>query len=105
MGRQLYEDCEYCFLNEYSTYQKSTTTGWEICVYVTCDLLDYYRAPIPGPGRKAANTELTISGTEREERYIQEEILAYADVIATTVSGYMVLAKDVYADYRPEDLG
>ena len=47
MGRQLYEDCEYCFLNEYSTYQKSTATGWEICVYVTCDLLDYYRVPIP----------------------------------------------------------
>ena len=104
MGRQLYEDCEYCFLNEYSTYQKSTASGWEICVFVTCDLLDCYRNPIPGPGRKAANTELTISGTEREEQYTQAEILSYADVIATTVSGYMVTAKDIYADYRPGDI-
>jgi len=105
MGRQLYEDCEYCFLNEYSTYQKSTTGGWEICVYIYCDLLDYYRNPIPGPGRKAANVELTISGTLREQRYAQDEILAFSNVVSTTVSGYMVWAKDVYADFRPEDLG
>ena len=105
MGRQLYEDCEYCFLREYSTYQKSTVNGWILCVYIYCDLLDYYRNPIPGPGRKAANTELTISGTEREEQYTQDEIFSYSDLIATTVSGYMVYAKDIYADYRPEELG
>jgi hypothetical protein len=103
MGRQLYEDCEYCFLSNYRIYQKSTANGWELCAFVTCDLLDYYRNPILGPNSKAANTELTISGTEKEERYTQAEIFSYADVISTTVSGYMMWAKDVYADYRPGD--
>ena len=101
MGRQLYEDCEFCFLNNYSVYQKSTANGWEICVYITCDLLQWNRNPVPGPARKAANTEITISGTERENRYTQAELLSYASEMETTVSGYMVWAKDVYANYRP----
>jgi hypothetical protein len=99
MSKAILPECEYCYLNSYRVMQVPTSTAgnWELVAQVTCDVLDSSKDPIPNPA--IADTTLTISGTEQVGMLTQSEIFSYSDDVWTTVSGYMVWAKEEYAGY------
>jgi hypothetical protein len=103
-------NCEYCFLKDFTVHQvpgiattgegeemHATTSGWQIDIVITCDLLDSNRNSLDD--FHTASDMITLSGTWREGIYTQSEIFAMYDAITTTVSGHMSWAKEYYAGY------
>lgn len=99
MSKAILPECEYCYLYTYKVMQAPTSTAgnWELVAHVACDLLDSNGDTIPNPSM--ADTTLTISGTEQVGMLTQSQIFSYSDDVWTTVSGYMVWAKEEYAGY------